>query len=389
MIQIIQTPGDINAAYGINAVTLAGIEVPNQRYKLEVWNGDNNLLIASLVITPNQYGNGIVDIKNVLQTLIKPSLFDIEKSTTIQDAFNETKEYILKGYIVNILDIPIDEDIAETSILLTTGGRKDAWSVFYSIPTTSLTDLSYTKKANDIKPNPDLLGNISIKYIELTRKNYYTISYKNDFTEYTLYPYINEDLQTPIVLTNTLPDAFPSAFITIPIGFKNIQFVLPIGTTSYFVNVKNEWFYFNIIEEDCSFDAVQLSWLNSYGYRDYYTFTKRVDRTTNVSRNTYNRSIVDYNFVGLQTTRGESGDVIYSQGIESEYIIRTDYIDKELSEYFENLIISPNVRALIKNQWYDIKPLSNQWRLQSFITDRLYQFEYSFKIAANINSQRG
>jgi len=387
MIQIIQTPGEINAAYGINGVTLAGITEPNERYRLEIWNGENTLLIASLVITPNQYGNGIVDIKNTLQTLIRPSLINTEMASTIQDAFYETKEYILKGFITDLLDEQIGTS-AQSSVLLTIGARKDAWTVLYSVPSTALTDFNYTKKASDLKPNPNLLPSIKIKYIELTRKDYYTISYKNNFNEYTIYPYIDDVAQTPITLQNDLPQTYPSIFITIPIGFKNIQYTLPLGTTSYFVNIKNEWFFFKVIEPECDFEPIQLSWLNSYGFRDYYTFTKRLDKTTNITRNTYNRSIIDYNFVGLQTTRGEAGEVVFSQTIESEFTIRTDYIDKELSEYFENLIISPQVRAKIKNQWYDVKPLSNQWRLQSFITDRMFQFEYQFKIAANINSQR-
>jgi hypothetical protein len=387
MIQIIQTPGDINAAFGINAVTLMGIQEPGIRYKLEIRNASGLTLYASLVITPNQYGNGIVDIKNVLQTLVKPSLINTEKTGQILNTVYETKEYLLRAFIVDLLDEPVDEEIAESSVLLTTGGRKDAWEVTYNVPTSALTDYKFKKKGRALNPNPGIPNVIDVKVVQLTRQDYYTLTYKNTFSEYYIYPYINDVEQTTITVPNTLPNEYPNIFITLPVGFKNIPYVLPMGTEYYFVKINNEWWKFEIIEE-CRYEPIQLSWMNSYGYRDYYTFTKKTDKSTNVARNSYQRSTIDYNFVALQTTRGESGDTIYSQSIDKQYTIRTDFIDEKLSEYFENLIISPSVRAKINNEWFDITPLTNNWTLQRFSSDQLFQFEYSFKISTNINSQR-
>lgn len=388
MIEIIQTPGEINGAYGINAVTLSGITEPNRRYKLEIWNGDNTAQIASKVITPNQYGNGLVDIKNVLQTLISPSVFNVETITTVTDAFYETKPYIIKAVEVDLVDNLIGT-YSVSDVRLVIGARKDAWDVNLTLPIGALTD-NYMVKGVTLNPKPvGLLNTTLVKYVKLTRKDYHTISYRNNFENYVIYPYIDGVAQTPITVTNSLTDDYPSVFVTLPVGFKNIQYVLPLGTDLYYVNVNNDWWCFEIIEEDCNFETIQLSWLNSWGFRDYYTFTKRVDKTTNVIRNSYNRSIIDYNFVGIQTEKGKAGEVIYNQKIEKEYIIRTDYITDGESEYFENLIISPSVRARFGNNWYDVVPLTNSWRLQRFITDRMFQLEYRFKLASNINSARG
>lgn len=385
MIQIIQTPGEINAAYGINAVSLTGIVNSNTRYKLEIYNDTDTALISSLVIAPNGFGNGVVDIKYVLQTLIRPGSINQEKSETVQGSFNETKQYILKAIEVDLLDNEIGTAV-QSPILLTTGGRKTGWEVEYVLPTGALTDLTTSRLSQNILPNPSIPNNTLVKDVKLTKEDYYTISYKNTFSNYIIYPYINGVAQTPIVKSNTLPNEYPSLFITVPVGFNNLNLSPQID--SYFINISDEWWYFDSYNEECDFEPIQLSWLNSYGFRDFYTFTKRTDKRTNVSRNTYNKSVIDFNFINLQTEKGVSGDTIYSQEIKNEFTIRTDFVSEKESVYFENLIVSPQVRANIKGDYFDVKPLTNTWNLQRFRTDNLFQFEYAFEIATKINSQR-
>lgn len=388
MISILQTPENINAAFGINAITLTGITIPLRRYRLEIWNDTDDSMYGSLIITPNQYGNGIANISHILQTLIQPSQFNIEKIVAINDSFYETKQYIVKAVEVDINDEPIGDYVQEGPYLIM-GARKDAWQVNFDIPTKALTDYDYTVNSNGILNKPTMGNATQIKNVMVKDEDYYTISYKNTFSSYTIYPYNGSTALTPIVKTNALTAVYPNIFITLPIGPQNLSGQLPSNTTHYFVKVANDWWLFTINTECEDFEPIQLSWLNSYGFRDYYTFTKRLDRRTNVSRTTYNKSIVDYNDVAVITTKGEGGDTIYSQKIETEYTIRTDYLDDKESLFFENLIISANHRAKINGNWYNIKLTRNDWVLQRYITNKMFQFEVSFKIAANINSQRG
>ena len=388
MINILQTPENINAAFGINAITLTGITTPLMRYRLEIWNDTDDAMYGSLIITPNQYGNGIANISHILQTLIQPSLFNIEKIVDISNSFYETKQYIIKAVEVDMNDEPVGDYVQEGPYLIM-GARKDPWQVNFDIPTKALTDYDYTVNGDNISIKPTMGNGTQIKNVMVKDNDYYTISYKNAFSSYTIYPYNGSTALTPIVKTNSLTAVYPNIFITLPIGPQNLSGQLPTNTTHYFVKVGNDWWLFTINTDCEAFEPIQLSWLNSYGFRDYYTFTKRLDKRTNVTRNTYNKSIVDYNDVAVFTTKGEGGDTIYSQKIETEYTIRTDYLDDAESLFFENLIISANHRAKINGNWYNIKLTKNDWVLQRYITNKMFQFEVSFKIAANINSQRG
>jgi len=390
MINILQTPNEINAAYGINAITLTGITIVQRRYRLEIWNDDETALYASLIITPNAYGNGVADIQNVLQTLIQPSPYNIEKIVSINNSFYETKQYIIKAVEVDLNDEPIDEDeYVSEGPYLTIGARKDPWSVNFTVPTKALSDYDYTINADSILYKPTIGNGVKIKLVSINENDYYTLSYKNTFTSYTIYPYADDVALTTITITNSLTAVYPNIFITLPVGPLNLGGQLPNNTTKYFVKVNSDWWLFTINDECDTFNPIQLSWQNSYGFRDYYTFRKRDDKRTTVSRNTFNKSIIDYNDVAVMTTRGEGGQTIYSQKIETEYTIRTDYLDDKESLFFENLIMSANVRAKINGVWYNILLTRNEWRIQRYITDKMFQFEVSFKIAANQKSQRG
>lgn len=389
MISILQTPNNVNAAYGINAITLTGITTPLMRYRLEVWNDDLSAMYGSLIITPNQYGNGIANIQHILQTLIQPSPYNIEKIVAINDSFYETKQYVIKAVEVDLNDEPIGDYVQEGPLLIT-GGRKDAWTVNYTLPTKALSDYNYTVSADSLQNKPSIGNGIQVKKVLVREDDYYTLSYVNNFASYTIYPYSNSTALSTISVTNSLTNVYPNYIITLPIGPLNLGAQLPSNTTHYYVNVGTDWWLFNI-DTDCEQfgQPIQLSWQNSYGFRDYYTFTKRIDKRTNVSRNSYNKNIIDYNDVAVMTTRGEGGSTIYSQKIETEYTVRTNYLDDKESELFENLIMSANCRARLNNTWYNVMITKNDWVLQRYITDKMFQFEVSFKIAANQNSQRG
>lgn len=393
MIDIIQRPGDINGAFGLNMITVSGIDQPEQRYRVEIWNEDDTILYASLIITPNQFGNGIVDIQKVLQTLVLTPDILTPKTTSTKNTELETNLYNIKARIVNLLDEPINNEVAEEGPFLITGARKDQWKLNFEFnQNTALTDMEYRLNAQTIRtPKPADLSNpftTKVRIISMTKNDFFTLTYLNDFEEYKIYPFIGNIEQTTITKVNVPSNQYPDYFIYLGLGPKNLGFQLPSGTTNYWINVKGDWTLINIIE--CTdFEPIELMWLNSYGFLDYYVFTKRFDKTLNVSRNTYNKSLIDYNFVGGQVEYGVGGETVYSQTSQSEYVVRTDYLDDQESVFFENLVQSPKVYARIGTKIFEVILTSDQWRLQRFITDKMFQFETSFKIAVNKNMQRG
>jgi len=74
-ITLSQNPGNINQAYGINAVTLTGLTNEN-KYVLRVKQGSD--ILADVRQAPNIYGNAVFDIQNILQTYVGIGDTDID-----------------------------------------------------------------------------------------------------------------------------------------------------------------------------------------------------------------------------------------------------------------------------------------------------------------------
>ena len=195
----------------------------------------------------------------------------------------------------------------------------------------------------------------------------------------------------------------PYSIISVGIGPGNIT--VPANTTHYYVTTRvwtnctpnNLLDYghtpirFDIVEPGCNdYDHIQVSWTNSFGMRDYYTFTKRNEKRVNLTRNTFLKESADYSSSSYTTNRYDRGFETYSQKIQEEYIANTDYISDADAQFLENLFRSPDVRVNIGNTaWEPVVLLSNSYTERSYRKDRLFQYEIRFRKAHNLKSQRG
>ena len=147
-------------------------------------------------------------------------------------------------------------------------------------------------------------------------------------------------------------------------------------------------------------DLIQFSWLNSLGFRDYFTFRKRNERSVNISRNTYTASTYDPDAASWSSDPAARGDKTYSQELEEEWVATTGYITDKEAKHLQHLFTSADVRVKLPSQWYQragitYEPFiaavvtSNTYIERTFRKDRLFQYEIRFKLANNIKSQRG
>ena len=154
---------------------------------------------------------------------------------------------------------------------------------------------------------------------------------------------------------------------------------------------------FNIIEPDCNdFAHYQFSWLNSYGFRDYYTFNKRKDRSVNIARNEYLKEAADYNGTEYSVNIYDRGTTVYSQTLEETFTAFTDFISDAEALFLEGLFTSADVKVRFgdapgveKYQWVPVALLSTNWTEKTYRKDKLFQYDIRFKLAHNLKSQRG
>lgn len=145
------------------------------------------------------------------------------------------------------------------------------------------------------------------------------------------------------------------------------------------------------------YDHIQFSWLNSFGFRDYFTFTKKNVRSTNRKANNYLANTVDYNGTNYATSSGARGYTTYSQEIKEQFTASTGYMSDAEADYLEGLFNSPDVRVRLGNAaplgyesyFFGCNVTSASWTEKSYRKDKLFQYEIKFKLANNIKSQRG
>ena len=149
---------------------------------------------------------------------------------------------------------------------------------------------------------------------------------------------------------------------------------------------------YNLIEDNCSdFTPIQVSWLNSLGFRDFFTFQKKNERTLNISRNEYLKDPNDYNGSLYQVTIGDRGYTTYSQTIEESWTANTRFLYDYEASFLESLFTSADIRVRGGDgeEWYPAQILNTQYVQKTYRKDRLFQYELQFKLSHNLKAQRG
>lgn len=147
----------------------------------------------------------------------------------------------------------------------------------------------------------------------------------------------------------------------------------------------------DIVEDKClDFEEVQVSWLNKYGFRDYWYFTKRQDTNINIRRNTYEQVEGSWNSDVFEVESYDRGENIFSQDITVTKTINTDFLSDYEASFLKDLYLSSDVRVKYgQGEWIPIIVTSNRWSEKTFRKDKLFQNTLNYREAHKINSQRG
>ena len=152
---------------------------------------------------------------------------------------------------------------------------------------------------------------------------------------------------------------------------------------------------YNLIQEPCNdYDHIQFAWLNSLGYRDQFTFTKKNEKKINTERNNFLKEVTDYNSSSYAVNKQSRGFTTYSQNIKEVWEATSGYMNDKEADLLESMFKSPSVMVRhstgeYANQWIPINLISSSYTQKSYRKDRLFQYTVNYKLASNIKSQRG
>ena len=152
---------------------------------------------------------------------------------------------------------------------------------------------------------------------------------------------------------------------------------------------------YNIIQEPCNdYPHIQFAWLNSLGFRDQFTFTKKNEKMVTTNRNEYLKEAADYNSSDYSVDLLSRGYTTYSQTIKETWTATTGYINDAQAKLLESLFKSAQVNVRFStgeyaNQWVPVRLQTASYTEKTNRKDKLFQYTATFTIASNIKSQRG
>jgi len=152
---------------------------------------------------------------------------------------------------------------------------------------------------------------------------------------------------------------------------------------------------YNVLEAPCNdYDHIQFAWLNSEGYRDQFTFTKRNEKKINTKRNNFLKEAADYNDTRYEVSKQARGFTTYSQDIKEVWQATSGYMNDDEAQLLESMFKSPSVNVRFStgeyaNEWLPINLISSSYVEKTYRKDRLFQYTVDYKLANNIKSQRG
>jgi len=142
------------------------------------------------------------------------------------------------------------------------------------------------------------------------------------------------------------------------------------------------------------YSHIQFAWQNSLGYRDQFTFTKKVNHNTRTKNNNFLKGAADYNSSQYAVDLQDRGYTTYSQKIENDFTVMSDYMNDAEAELLKHLYQSAEVKVRFSegpyaNQWVPVTITRTAYNEKTYRKDRLFQYTVNFRLASNIKSMRG
>lgn len=418
---------NINGAFGWNLITLYDDNQTGVKMVLQLYKGTGYTnKIAELRQYPNLSGYCHFDVRHILQN----NLSYTENLETISETVRNTAEELIIQLKVGYENttgaaVVTPWQMTTTSQIRVIPARKNFKDLTFDFTKFLCVAADYTGTTgtfggyvNNMNPLTDRVHKHIIK-----NKEDFTISLspnilvQNSFGAptlspalykiYTGYYWVLYRTSGGNVVTSFTYDFDDTLIQTYQLGYSNplIKPYFDDGTL-YRVELRvavNPGFpYFGItteishtydvdLEDDCrDYEPVQVSWINSYGFRDYFTFQKRWEKSISVTKNTYKKLLGNW-AGGLMTIPSyDRGDKVFSQNAFDNITLTTKYLEDNEAEFLKNLYLSPDVKIKFRNEteWVPVILQDQNWTQRTFRKDKYFQYTINLKYANDINTQK-
>ena len=132
------------------------------------------------------------------------------------------------------------------------------------------------------------------------------------------------------------------------------------------------------------YEPIRLCWLNQWGAWDYYTFTMKSSKTISTKGSTYQQLAGSWNESAYRLDSFKGGKKSFRVNATEKITMNTDFVNESESEWFEELINSPEVYILKGFQDDLNSAFLNIPAMNQYVTPvRLTTSNYTKKTVAN------
>jgi hypothetical protein len=140
-----------------------------------------------------------------------------------------------------------------------------------------------------------------------------------------------------------------------------------------------------IINVNCptlkGYEPKRLCWLNQWGAWDYYTFTMKSSKMISTKGSTYQQIEGSWNESAYKINGFKGGKKAFRVNATEKITMNTDFVNESESEWFEELINSPEVYIL---EGFKDETATPNTALNTYVTPvRLTTSSYTKKTVAN------
>ena len=314
------------------SLSSTNVTQPQFQYVADIYQGSN--LVTRQFIYPNTAGSGNFDIARILSDNLEYD--DDWKTTTSISADDSYKTFTLafsESYATSI----------SSSTSVTAGGASSTLQVFPGQLEPTYGSFNWQDSGS-----VQLLTNQTQGY--LSKGNYATFTVyepPNDTTSYTV-AFISASgdvLGSTTVGGGSSPNSFIANF---GFGSGSALFLDRFETTDWetititFEGESIPRTVYNRVRP-CNDEGVTFAFINNFGFYDYYSIKNPVRKQTDVTRNNYTRTNVNYESYIATYDITRRGETQYNTQYNDKYEVTTDYIDQATAQWLTELFDSPNV----------------------------------------------
>ena len=146
------------------------------------------------------------------------------------------------------------------------------------------------------------------------------------------------------------------------------------------------------------FNPIRLTWLNQWGAWDYYTFTMKSSKTISTKGSTYQQLAGSWNGTAYRLDGFKGGKKAFRVNATEKITMNTDFVNESESEWFEELINSPEVYILegfqsdITNSALNtyvtpVRLTTSNYTKKTVANDKLMQYTFEVEKAKTLRTQ--